>query len=226
MKCFIIHNPDDELSVRLMNDSIASCNLYGIHPIPFSGTFKDVINKKLEHYNLVPSIYKPEPKNGESGCFISHYELWLQCVNDNYSYMILEHDVVMKSALPKNILNQFTGILNLDPCGAVQKDQARYVDCSNKTGLLTVTKLTDPTGELSWKSAKQYHVPGAYAYIIDPAAAAQLIKYAHTSGYLPVDVHINSYYVSISTVAPSIFKICDFMLDRKNRIKYSSTKRG
>ena len=226
MKCFIIHNPNDELSVRLMDDSIASCRSFGIDPIPFAGTFSDSIDSKLKQYNLVPSVYKPELRIGEQGCFISHYELWLQCVKDNQSYMILEHDVVMKSSLTDDILNQFTGILNLDPCGALQKDQASYVDCSKKSGTITVNKLPDPVGEMSWKSAKRYHVPGAYAYIIKPAAAAQLIEYAQSSGYLPVDVHINSYYVSMSTVHPSIFKICDFMLDRKNRVKYSSTKRG
>jgi GR25 family glycosyltransferase involved in LPS biosynthesis len=209
-----------------MNDSIASCIPFGITPLPFAGTFKDAISKKLEHYNLVPSAHKQEPRAGESGCFISHYELWLQCVNDNQSYMILEHDVIMKSSLDENILNQFTGILNLDPCGALQKDQASYVDCSKKSGPISVNKLPTPAGEMSWQSAKRYHVPGAYAYIIKPAAAAELIKHAQSSGYLPVDVHINSYYVSISTVTPSVFKICNFMLDRKNRVKYSSTKRG
>ena len=226
MKCFIIHNPDDELSIRLMNDSIASCQSFGIDPIPFAGTFRDAIIRKLEHYNLVPSIHKPEPRIGESGCFISHYELWLQCVKDNQSYMILEHDVTMKLPLSENILNQFTGILHLDPCGALQKDQASYIDCSKKSGPVTVNKLPTRSGEMSWKSAKQYHVPGAYAYVIKPTAAEQLVKHARSSGYLPVDVHINSYYVSISTVTPSIFKICDFMLDRKNRVKYSSTKRS
>jgi GR25 family glycosyltransferase involved in LPS biosynthesis len=209
-----------------MNDSIASCNLFGIDPIPFAGTFGDAINNKLEHYNLIPSIHKLEPRIGESGCFISHYELWLQCIHDNQSYMILEHDITMKSSLDEHILNQFTGILNLDPCGSLQKDQASYIDCSKKSGLVTVNELPDSAGEMSWKSAKQYHVPGAYAYIIKPAAAKKLVKHAQSSGYLPVDVHINSYYVSISTVTPSIFKICDFMLDRKNRVKYSSTKRG
>lgn len=226
MKCFIIHNPEDELSVRLMNDSIASCNQFGISPVPFAGTFGNAINKKLEHYNLVPSVYKLEPKLGESGCFISHYELWSQCVNDNQDYIILEHDVDMKSTLTEDILNQFVGILNLDPCGALQKDQVSYSDCSKKSGPITIKKLPEPISKLSWKSAKQHHVPGAYAYVIKPKAAAQLIKYAQLLGYLPVDVHINSHYVSISTVNPSIFKICDFMLDRKNRVKYSSTKRS
>lgn len=226
MKCFIIHNPNDELSVRLMNDSILSCGKFGITPVPFAGTFGTDTVEKLAKYKLIPSKHKLEPKNGESGCFLSHYELWLQCVNEDQSYMILEHDVMMKMSMPENILDQFSEILNLDPCGALQKDQASYVDCSNKLGPVIVKKLPAASGELTWKTAKQFHVPGAYSYIIKPAAAAKLIEQAHANGYLPVDVHINSYYVSMSTVHPSIFKICDFMLDRKNRVKYSSTKRG
>lgn len=226
MKCAIIHNPNDDLSVRLMNDSIASCNQFNISPEPFPGTFKDSIDGKIEQYKLVPSIYKLEPKNGESGCFVSHYELWLRCINENQSYMILEHDAIMKRSLPENILNQFDGILNLDPCGAYQKDLEKYIKCSTNKSLNRVDKLPKPIGSLTWNTAKQYHVPGAYAYIIKPAAAEQLVKNAQSFGYLPVDVHINSYYVSISTVTPSVFKICDFMLDRKNRVKYSSTKRG
>lgn len=226
MKCAIIYNPNDELSVRLTNDSIASCIQFGINPTPFSGTFGTAIDSKMEQYKLVPSIHKLEPKNGEKGCFISHYELWMKCVNENQSYMILEHDVIMKSALSENVLDQFTGILNLDPCGATQKDLEKYIQCSTKMMPSTVNPLPAPQGALTWKTAKQYHVPGAYAYIIKPNAARQLIQYAQTEGYLPVDVHINSYYVSISTVHPSVFKICDFMLDRKNRLKHSSTKRG
>jgi GR25 family glycosyltransferase involved in LPS biosynthesis len=226
VKCVIIHNPEDELSVRLMNDSIASCNLFGISPEPFAGTFKDSIDEKIEQYKLVPSTHKLEPKNGERGCFISHYEVWLQCINENQNYMILEHDVIMKRSLPENILDQFDGILNLDPCGANQKDLEKYIECSISKSENSVDRLPTPVGALTWKTAKQYHVPGAYAYIIKPTAAEQLVKHARSSGYLPVDVHINSYYVSIRTVTPSIFKICDFMLDRKNRVKYSSTKGG
>jgi uncharacterized protein YdhG (YjbR/CyaY superfamily) len=108
----------------------------------------------------------------------------------------------------------------------LKKDLEKYIECSISKSENSVDRLPTPVGALTWKTAKQYHVPGAYAYIIKPTAAEQLVKHARSSGYLPVDVHINSYYVSIRTVTPSIFKICDFMLDRKNRVKYSSTKRG
>jgi len=228
MKSSIIYNPNNELSVRLMNDSIASCKLFGIIPDPFVGTFGDNIDPKLAKYNLIPSEYKSNPTNGEKGCFISHYELWIKCVNDNEPYLILEHDVTMKSKLPADILEGFSDILNLDYCGSLRKDQDSYLKCMAVVGsgeivdIFTDINLPKP----SWKNFKTYHVVGAHAYIIKPSGASKLIEVSELAGFLPVDVHINSYYVDISIIKPAPFRTCDFMIDRKNRVKYSSTKRS
>lgn len=228
MKCFIIHNPNDELSLRLMNESINSCKEFGLSPVPFSGTFKDSVLEKIKKYKLVPSIYKSSPSLGEQGCFISHYELWAECVKDNVPYLILEHDITMKSALPTNILETFDEVLNLDVCGSLRKDMEPYLKCMAKTGIGKVKKLfTDiKLPAIEWKTLKTYHVVGAHAYIVKPIAAKKLIDKAHEVGLLPVDVHINSYYTNISIIEPAPFRTCDFMIDRKNRVKYSSTKRN
>ena len=225
MKCFIIYNPTDPLSQSLVADSVSSCRLFKIEPELFAGTFNE-IDLKLKKYNLIVSPIVPKITTGTTGCFISHYELWLKTIETNTPSMILEHDVVMQNQLPENILELFDDVLNLDPCGKQQKDLDDYITCvsqkSNNVVIKTLKKSNDQN--LTWKTVKSNNIPGAYAYIIKPSGAKKLVDAAHRNGFLPADVHINSNHLTLNTISPSVFRICNFMIDRKNRVKFSSTK--
>jgi len=226
MKSFVIYNPYDELSKSLLNQSIDSCLKFGINPEKFEGTFGEQIEIKLKKYNLSVSPLVPKITNGTKGCFVSHYELWKKSVDTEQSLLILEHDVLMMNKLPENILDLFDDVLNLDPCGSKQKDLDEYIKCVNRSSRSIVIGSFErkDVNKINWKLVKQNNIPGAYSYIVKPAGAKKLIAAAEKNGFFPTDVHINSYYVSLNTVNPSIFRICDFMLDRKNRVKFSSTK--
>jgi GR25 family glycosyltransferase involved in LPS biosynthesis len=227
MKTFIIYNPNDHLSIKLSSESIESCSQFEIYPELFAGVFGDEIIKILKEYNLFDSYFAPELTQGERGCFLSHFRLWKKCIELNEPILILEHDITMIQKLSNNILDNVTELLNLDLCGSLRKKYNEYLDCMKKTGPIKIKRLFDQTqlpSNITWKSAKQYHVAGAHAYIIKPMAAKKLIVAAEKNGCLPVDVHINSHYVDIFVCEPSIIRTCDFMIDKKNRIKFSSTK--
>jgi GR25 family glycosyltransferase involved in LPS biosynthesis len=226
MKSFIIFNPNDPISQKLVLESIESCCSFGLEVEMFPGTFDDDIDTKLNKYNLKISPLVPKITNGTKGCFISHYELWNKSVNENMPILILEHDVQMQNHLPTEILNLFDDVLNLDPCGDQQKDLEIYKNCTSAKlkSILIEQKKKNTTANLSWKSLKNNNISGAYSYIIKPAGAKKLIDAAKVYGFFPADVHINSYFLTLNTIKPSVFRICDFMIDRKNRIKFSSTK--
>lgn len=227
MKSFIIHNPNDTLSVTLASESLESCNRFGIRPELFDGCFGDDIDFKIKKYNLFPSTEVPKLTVGEQGCFVSHYELWNNCLSDNVPYFIMEHDIQLKSSVLEDVTTRFDDVLNLDYCSSFRKTIDKYLECSkNTSNTVSIEQIykgvsnTKPT----WKSAKTYHVVGAHAYIIKPSAAKKLIDAAHRDGFLPVDVHINCHYVDMYITKPSIARTCDFMLNTKNRVKFSSTK--
>lgn len=227
MKSFVIYNPNDSLSRRLVEESIESCHKYDIYPERFSGIFGNEANQLKNDYKLQNSIHSPDLKLGDIGCFLSHFLLWNKCVEIDEPILILEHDITMIREMPDNILNEFSELLNLDLCGSLRKQYNEYIECMKKEGKVKVRRLFEKNQipqELTWKSAKTYHVAGAHAYIIKPNGAQKLISSAKKNGILPADVHINSHYVDIHVCEPSIIRTCDFMIDKKNRVKYSSTK--
>jgi GR25 family glycosyltransferase involved in LPS biosynthesis len=227
MKTFIIYNPNDHLSIKLSTESIESCVRFEIYPELFSGVFDNDINKMLKEYNLVDAFFAPELTHGERGCFLSHFCLWKKCIELNEPILILEHDIKMIQKIPNDVLDRFTELLNLDLCGSLRKKYDEYLECMKKVGLIKIERLVNQNqlpNNISWKSAKQCHVAGAHAYIIKPIAAQKLILAAEKNGCLPVDVHINSHYIDIFVCDPSIIRTCDFMINKKNRIKFSSTK--
>lgn len=210
-----------------MNDSIDSCAKSQLDPIQFIGTFDSDIDFKLKEYNLSVSPLVPKMRRGELGCFISHYELWKQCAELNCPILILEHDVEMKMPLPSNL--QFNELLNLDYCSTLRKDIEKYKKCMVSADSNVSIEPIFPNVKLpaiTWKSAKTYHVVGAHAYCINPVGAKKLISATHTYGIMPADVHINLHYVNIEITKPSIFRTCDYMLNTRNRVKHSSTKKG
>lgn len=228
MKSYIIYNPHDSLSRELAESSVRSCNAHGLQPELFEGYFEERIDEKLKLHHLSHSNMLPkEIRKGEQGCFLSHFELWNRCVKDNEPLLILEHDVFMKSTLPEGILDRFDDVLHLDYCISLRKDLEKYKECAKEVGSnFRVEQIFKEAlnKEVTWKSAKAFHVSGAHAYIIKPSAAKKLIDKAHSNGFFPADVHINCHYVDIYVVKPTVFRLCDFMADKKNIVKFSSTK--
>jgi GR25 family glycosyltransferase involved in LPS biosynthesis len=222
----VIYNPNDSLSLQLVENTKLDCESNGLSPIMFSGTFGDDIDLKLKKYNINPSILYGDISKGTKGCFVSHFELWNLCAEGLETFLILEHDVTMINQLPNNVEELFDEILHLDYCGSKQKNLDDYLHCVNQTHNLKILKPfnSKPAVLNTWKEAKQNNIPGGYAYLIKPTAAKKLIEATKKYGFLPADVQINNCYIDLKAISPSVFRICDFMIDRKNKNKFSSTK--
>ena len=98
--------------------------------------------------------------------FTSHYRLWQKSVEENETLMILEHDAYFLDQIPDV---PFSNILSFG-----QPSYGKFV--------------TPPTIGKNKLISKQY-LPGAHAYAVTPAGAAQLIAQAKVCAK-PTDVFI------------------------------------
>jgi GR25 family glycosyltransferase involved in LPS biosynthesis len=230
MQSYLIYNPEDDLSTKLAGDSLDSAAAHGMQVDLFPGIFKDRVDDYLKLYSIKQSNLLKKTTKGEQGCFVSHYLLWSMSVEKNIPLLVLEHDIFVKHKIDDSLLNHFEDVLNLDYCSSLRKDIEMYRSCAfadtENSSIELLYKKNQIPKNITWQSAKTYHVTGSHAYIVKPAGALKLIKATEKHGYLPVDVHINCHYVEIYITKPSMVRTCDFMLNTKNRVKFSSTKKS
>lgn len=74
-------------------------------------------NHTLSEYDLVPSMISKKCESafnrpGVVGCFLSHYSLWLKCLELDEYIGIFEHDIIFQKNIPEEIV--FDEVLRLD----------------------------------------------------------------------------------------------------------------
>jgi len=102
-------------------------------------------------------------------CFLSHYFLWMNCIQDRENYLIFEHDAVVTRYI--NITVPFKGVLSFGTPSFGVWNTPKYIG---------VNKLV----------SKEYF-PGAHAYLIKPEAAERLIQQAKIDA-CPTDVFLHN----------------------------------
>ena len=221
IKTYIIVMKESQLSVDLSTDCINAAKLYDIDPIVWPAVNGLTCNDLFEKYNI--SVLDTKAMNhrpGTKGCFLSHYELWLECVRLNETICILEHDGYFIREIPSDIEDHFTEIMKLDPYQPLANDY-EYQQQVNNSLLRPVDYFNTPAFKSTAKGGK--YSPGAYGYLIKPIAANKLINWAQTVGASPADKHISADVVDLKSSTVTIVKLHDFFI--KNSIsKYSSTK--
>ena len=125
--------------------------------------------KRLQGYELTP---------GEIGCYLSHMKAWEKCVKQNKITLIFEDDFVINGDLSHTV----DTLVNMDRKWSLVRLAALY-DVEHKIidrgeGIELVENKGDPVG--------------AAAYLINPSAAAQLIK-CSAAIYEPVDHYLEHY---------------------------------
>ncbi len=111
-----------------------------------------------------------EPYSRLENCvaaFLSHYGLWVECIDHNEPIVIFEHDAVVFDVIP-NI--PFTHVMNIG-----QPSYGKW----NRPQHLGVGPLT----------TKRYF-PGAHAYMLTPAGARMLVDQAKVQAR-PTDIFLN-----------------------------------
>ena len=141
---------------------------------------------KEEQYDFATGIkkvpYKTSDKRARISCFLSHYTLWLRCLETNTPHLILEHDSLFVRRLD---FDQFdlTGpvIIGInDPIGATRKS-AKYHQLiqQNHNELQRVPQIDD--------DQIAQGLAGNNAYIITPQAARHVVDDVRRYGAWPND---------------------------------------
>ena len=98
MKAYIITVKGNELSEESANKTLESANKAGLYPELFYGINKYESERYLKKFNLKRNntdgvFTKVSYKESTTACFLSHFLLWKKSLEENKSFVILEHDV-------------------------------------------------------------------------------------------------------------------------------------
>ena len=140
------------------------------------------------------------------GCTMSHYSLYLRCVELNEPILILEHDAIFVREFPEF---DFKGICQINNPKGGGKNGKRLSELLIKTGKVGVSPKTPNIG-----STKDFPdgLAGNSAYVIKPFAAQELINKYHEIGVWPNDAimciqlfpYLEEYYPFITNVDQAI----------------------
>jgi len=223
MKTFIIRLKGIALSEQLADECIEQAKKFNIYPEKFDGINGLTYPEHLEklQIRLMKKFKKGRP--GVVGCLLSHYYIWLQCMQDTESYLVLEHDGYMIRSLPSDIEQSFTDILKLDyenPYGSLYEERLKH-NASNPIQIKTVEPGVGTCDEIMNNGAGWYST-GSYAYIIKPHAAGKMVNWIKDHGFLPSDQQLASDAADIKICDPSIVRLHPYFTHEHRLIKSMS----
>lgn len=130
---------------------------------------------------LIKTAYVTKNPLSRMACFMSHYSLWEQCVEENEDFLILEHDAEFVSKIDFDPSDTKYGIIGINnPLGATRKSREVYqLIINNEKNFQPVPTIDD------------YNVPqglaGNSAYIVKPKYIKQVIEKVCEVGAWPND---------------------------------------
>ena len=223
MKAFIIRLKDYTLSEKLSDDCIEQANKFNIKVEKFDAIFGKDYKSHLKQLNIKIHSLVPKQKmsDGHYGNFLSHYNLWLNCITDNTPYLILEHDGYFIRQLPDDILSQFTDVLKLDLFHPYQPEYNQKVN-ENINQTITFSEIIK--GQPNKRKPAGFYSAGAYAYIIKPDACKKLITWININGFLPTDNQLGLDVVNVKQPNVTLVRHHPFFSIDDNILKYSTAK--
>ena len=206
-KTYIIRMQGQKVSEELSSDLALSLEQMSISYNYFDAIYGTDVEKYWQEYKLFFYHKQSENKktNGVKGCFLSHYTLWNNCIEDNIPYLIFEHDALMIRNLPNQIFDEDFDVLNLDYASRKEKDYEMHLSMDKGYKIMPWSADCSPKGFYS--RVNKLSIKGLHAYIIKPNGAKKLIKKANELGTLPADIHVNSLYVNLKYTKTSYARI-------------------
>ena len=219
MKTFIIVMEESQLSVDVSRDCITAANQLKIYPEIWPAVNGMNCDHLFEEYGIT-DFHGEAMKNlpGVRGCFLSHFQLWLKCIELDETICILEHDGYFVRPLPADVEKHFTEILNLDPFAQKDPNYDKLVNDS----LDTDVDYFDPPAYKGTMIGGDY-IQGAYGYLIKPIAAKKLVTFTKRTGASPTDKHIGRNIIDLKSTTVPVVKLHEFYTTN-GIIKNSSTK--
>lgn len=158
MKAFVITIQGHQGSESMADRCIQSGARYGVHISKLNGvTPSDDIYGICQVHGIDPTAFISEYSKTDNciAAFLSHFSLWITCLNINEPVAIFEHDAVLNSPLPPS-LPTYVGSIGKPSYGSY-----------------------DTPSILGWGPlVSKTYFPGAHAYIVTPLGAARLIQAA------------------------------------------------
>ena len=223
MKSFIIRLKGHKLSERLSDDCIEQAKKYNIEVKKFDAIVGSEHKNHLEKLNikLHTNVTLQKMSDGHYGNFLSHYYLWLNCINDNIPYLILEHDGYFIKPLSNDILNNFDNVLKLDLFHPYKSDYDKKVK-EGENNIISISTIKEHSPNK--KKSAGFYSAGAYAYIIKPLACKKLIDWINVNGFLPTDNQLGLDIVDVKEPNVTIVRHHPFFSINDNIFKYSTAK--
>lgn len=185
MKTFIVSNISRKDSLANARIAAESCDKFNVKYTLFPGVDGDKAHAAAAEYGLTfrtdewfrancPTKHMIECRIDDSkrpgvwGCFMSHYILWLKCVEMNEPFLILEHDGVLIKEIPDDL--EFEDVLHLDPLRCNSEKRHKYDNQHHRN----MKVMNDD-------------MFGSHAYIVKPRAAKALLDMASEEGIMAAD---------------------------------------
>lgn len=198
MKAYVI-TLESKLSLELGGEALAASRFLGVDSVIFPGIhghnsipyFKAHGISKFLDRTIINRV-------GHQGCFLSHFLLWLLCIEANEPIMVLEHDGIMIRPLPLDCIDNFTDILRLDAHSVWKPDYE---------SLLKVDSPLYHKPEPHFHHTSGGYCVGAYGYLIKPSGAMKLVTHARKRGASCTEVHMGMDIVDIVSTSQSIVRL-------------------
>jgi glycosyl transferase family 25 len=204
MKQYIIRLQGNAISEKYANECIEQAKKFNIEIEYFDAINGLEYQKHLEKLNIHPRYKFKKGRAGVFGCFLSHYYLWKQCIEDSTPIVVLEHDGYYIRPLPDNVLNLFDDVLKLDEADPYSK---AYNNVVNQDSEFIVKKYNNTQAKFLEKNQTGNYLRGAYGYIIKPHAAKKIVDWIQLNGFVPADQQIGDAIVKIQSVSPTIVRL-------------------
>lgn len=127
------------------------------------------------------SAYETKDPQKRVACFMSHYRLWLTCIEQDENILVLEHDALFTTQLPLSFDCMGFNIVGINnPLGATRKSREFLnVVAHNEAAIQSVPRID------GWNIPQG--LAGNSAYIITPQGARDLIAKVNEIGAWPND---------------------------------------
>jgi hypothetical protein len=185
-QAYIIHVPNNQLSVELANRCLESCKKINYNASlyeGFDGTGKEIIvpehikNQSWYKWLKITDHYQ---SLAEVACSLSHISLWVKCMEQDQPLVILEHDAIMVKPYTRHEI--YNGIVYL----------------GSQDDLRNPKKYDNIIPGFSAINQNWNFINRAHAYSIDPASARKLFTNVLDRGiYESADVMIKADDVAI-----------------------------
>lgn len=219
MKAFIITMIGHELSEKLSLECRTQASKFDVQVEIFPAIWGEEIQKQLDKLELKLGRVKPGKMTpGHYGNFLSHYNLWLKCIDINEAILVLEHDGYLQRSIPSNLCEKFTDICKLDNLNPYAVDYDTDVIKN-----LDKDIIVKPIEQIKRKKAGFYSW-GVYGYIIKPEGAKKLITYISENGFIATDNQVATDVLDVMTCSPSIVRLHPIMAIDRNIYTLSTSR--